>query len=660
MWYDTSVNATAAAKPTSMQALRASEGDAERERFERGLEAIRRLCQRVGRILAHDDRLIVKTHFGAGPARAWIADHEITFAQDVISNTVADMTDRTKVCIYLLFHELGHYRDDPRPDNAIWKAAMQKMQATPTGKSDWAQQKMALNILLDQRHEIITSMRYPIARDYFFDNTLRDMKMVIDQLGGLPPENHMLYYGRRHILPAPILAATRKALVDKHSEPTVVKAEALIDEFLPLTLSDVDVRRMWDIADELRRLFTPPQSNDCIGQGATGKGADKGSSDKASRQIIKDRKYKAGEGAPLADFIEGEGECSHCEGEGTDGEGKPCDKCKGTGKGKGESQEAKDGQPGKGAGRGWDDDRMTFADGDYTTDPKNDPNQTVAEMIDAAAERADAALAKDLAPFLDAVKDALNDDSVVDQALGQHIIDQANRITRMFEKINVDLDLQDVYGLKSGRLDVRRVVQAMVTSNDRIFRKRQQELTEEAKMGVFISVDASGSMSGSFTQAMDAGLTIGCGAEKAGHMVKIIAFDSGKPYDVVKGWFSKAYHRASFEGHGGGTPFLPFLTRINAELDVLHNAEQIRHSVVFVVTDGEHGDGDQQVRAAMRVTKKKHATHIYWIGIGMTPRKYPEVERVISIRSAAELEHAMRNLMRDLAQRIHDDVKEGR
>src|SRR5207249_4218925 len=131
-------------------------------------------------------------------------------------------------------------------------------------------------------------------------------------------------------------------------------------------------------------------------------------------------------------------------------------------------------------------------------------------------------------------------------------------------------------------------------------------------------------------------------------------------YEVVKGWFSKFYHRANFSQHGGGTPFAPTLRRLNAEFDALYGAERIRHSVVFIVTDGIHNEAAPVVRALMRETKQKHATHIYWIGIGSAPIKHNEVERVIAIKEVGDLEHAMRGVLTDLAMRIRDDVQEGR
>src|SRR5437660_949814 len=90
----------------TIDALRKDEGSAiEVERYERGCETIRRLCQRVGRILTADGHITVKTQFGAAPAAAWIRDAEITLAQDYISGMVSDMTDRAKVSVCVLFHE---------------------------------------------------------------------------------------------------------------------------------------------------------------------------------------------------------------------------------------------------------------------------------------------------------------------------------------------------------------------------------------------------------------------------------------------------------------------------------------------------------------------------------------------------------------------------
>jgi hypothetical protein len=643
------------------------------EHDKRGIESIRRLCQRVGRVLTNEPSIQVVTHFGPYPAPASIMRTVITLAQDVITEMCeGDLTERLKVSIYLLFHELGHWRFDPKWNDKAWSLRMTSMRQAPGGSKKFAAHMAMLNVLNDQRHEIMTAGLYPVARDYFREATLRGMQLMIKLTGGIPAQNYLIYYGRRHILPAPILTKLREAMVLTYDEQRTAKAEALINEYLPLTLTAKDVARMWEIAEEMTGMFTPPQTDDCLGGGQTGAGSDPKAASKASKTVKQqlDKADKGQQDKPQAPQpIDEErdrgalsGDPQDDAGDAEEGEegnvpqgGKQSALSQPTAEGEAEDGDAKEQTKGGAShGSGSEDQQI---DGEHDATEAED-DRTMDQMVDDAKDDASDVLAKEVQPYLEALRHALEDESVKDGDLTSQITAAADRLTRLFEKINVDLDLKEVYGLKSGRLDMRRVVSGFVNESDRIFLKRQEELTDEARMGVYIAVDASGSMSGKFKTAMDGGLAVGRGAEKAGHMVKIVAFDDN--YEVVKGWFSKAYHRADIAGHGGGTPFTPMLRRLNAEFDALYLAERIRHSVVFIVTDGQHNEGAEPVRTLMRETKNKHATHIYWIGINTVPVKYKEVERVVAINKVSDLEHAMKGVLRDLALRIRDDVSEGR
>lgn len=677
------------------------------ERDQRVIESLDSVCQRVGRVLTASS---VKVRSVRGPqvAPAWISGRNITFAYDEITKmTNGEAEDRAMVTNCLLFHELGHYRFDPKLDNAIWRKREQV--ARLAGGFNKGLHHMALNVLTDQRHELLTATVYPKARDYFAVSTTRGMSMVVKKYGGVPAENYLLYYGRRHILPSRLIAGLRARFVAATNEATTVKAEALINEFVTLTLSDEDVARMWDVALEFATLLPKqPQQDDCLSNGVTGTGSSKvlvkKAADAAKKQQDKqDEADKADKPAPQAvdeeadagalagegdeadagegdedegdeGFIEVEDEGDDAldasEGEGDDAEGEDegdeddalddahagFEASGGTSgddaEDKAEAKADADDDGGAGAGGESNDAPLTFTD---------EEEQEMRDLIEKARVEAGDAVAQDLLPYIEAMRRALTDEGIKGDALSKSVAEEAKRLTRMFEKVNVDLGLVEMRGQRSGRLDVRRAVGALIRQDTtgRVFRKRGDDLTDDAAMGVFIAIDASSSMGHhSVALAQDAALSLANGAEGAGHMAKIIAFGNN-PYEVVKGWFSHRYSQRRIQSEGS-TPFVPFLSRLAPELAALYDSEKIRHSAVFICTDGGHDEAEGQVREAMRKVKAERSTHIFVIGIGTTPNHYNEVDAVVRINNVNELSVVMKRLLGDLSLSIARDLSEGR
>lgn len=246
--------------------------------------AVFEMCQTLDRVLTGSARLTVsEARYPAG-APAWQDGSKIMLEPEVIRQMVHNPNDEREVLptiVALNLHEYGHFDFTPRPDNPIWERRKQALGST----SKWRPVFHWLNVVEDQRQEMIVSTRYASARDYFRLHVIKGMHAVHNKYGSIPPENFLLYYGRRHMLPRPLLNRLETDLVAKYGQDKVTEAKTLIDEYMGISATnDAALERMWDIPTRINDMFPQPPESDrpsCLEIGHIGAKVNKTAQDKA-------------------------------------------------------------------------------------------------------------------------------------------------------------------------------------------------------------------------------------------------------------------------------------------------------------------------------------------------------------------------------------------
>ena len=643
----------------------------------RYLNAVTDMGTRLTRILSGTQDVTVKVGSGFVPAPAWQQNAGLFIEPEHIRPMLTDAKDEREVLtvlIGLILHEYGHFDFTPRPDNATWKAletstyervygdavarlgsitprnAEAAVEASQYIDSVW----QSLNCLEDQRQELLVSTKYPRARAYFRLLSLRMMLRLTKEKGRIPVRNYSLYYGRRHIIPASIIRVLRADHVTAYGEAKTAKAEALVDEYITLSATtNPALVRMWGIAVELWELFrTVPQSDrqPCLTSGHIGARVSKREQD----QMAKDGKSVLDQ----VDAANAKQAAKDAEKHKADAEAEKAEAASGSDKAEQRGETAQDATPGDSA----EDADLTDADeadaGSRVTGAHPTTDGPDADM-DAEAQDA-------ITDLLESMLDKAFDKVAAETA--EHSAEirariygvQAAKLARLLSDIAVDLAPTDTPRMRSGSLDMKRLT-AVVSSNDlRVFHRKQQDLRDEAVMGIHVVIDRSSSMASNIRAAMDAAHTIAKASDMAGHFTKVSMF--GYDAETVKGWNDTKWTVRG--GSSGSTNIQPILEPAWADFRAINVAKGFRNNVMFIVTDGEFDDPDAAETKFKEL--RKRGVHIILIGINTTPtygRRYNRegkpysVEATLRIRDATELEGKMRNVIKRLAVNITRDIR---
>lgn len=664
----------------------------------RYLQAVSDMATRIDRILSGQQTVTVRTT-DSGPSNvpAFQNGANLYLVPPKIRPMVADPDDEREVLPLLLalnMHEYGHFEYSACPTNAVWQREESRV-----GAGLWQAVFHWLNLCEDQRQELLVSTRFPRARHYFRLVTLRGMLMSQRKRGSIAPENFLLYYGRRHILPRPLLARLEAALVAKYSAEMVDEAKGLIDEFLRLpSTTDAALRRQWEIAETLNARFgqnAPADSRSCLTSSQIGARTSKASQEKQTKQ--------AGE---MLDKID-EKQKQNAERDRQKAE---------------QDDEANDDNDDASLSKGRAKDEPEQADepatsdsgesedaGDELNDLEADDSETGADTSDDGEEcescgSTDPADTDGNCPTCGESRDEHSDDCEKDDASDkleqelENYIDRADslasselagraeqiraeilkgpafKLANVLKSVATDLGMVDHARLKAGKLDIRRVPAAIASRETRVFRDRRQNLKREASMLVHILLDSSSSMDPNKQTALDATAIIARAADLADHRGKVTTFSSEGESAVLKDWAALELDRANVTWFGGGTDPGPVLDTVAEDFRKAQTAFKCFNRVLLVVTDGQFEDEPAQ---AERFTALKRAgVHTFLIGIGMTPGTYGgkahydlttsrytfeggkkyDVDGALQITTVNDLEAAMRVMLRKLAVQIAHDV----
>lgn len=614
------------------------------ERYVR--EGYNALCQKIDRILSGSMAIDVVSAPKNFSAPAALDGNKILFNHDWIKKLAKDDDwDRLAVMLAINMHELGHHQFTPAMDNPIWDSLRRAAYSSAPYRNVNLIHN-ALNVLEDQRQELFMSLRYPKARDYYRLANVRLMRDVVKNFGELPAENYLLYYGRRHFLPNPLIAHLRAQLVGKYGPSVVDEADAIIDEYITIASND-DARlaRMWELALALADLFPVPTQN-CMPNGTVKARVKKPQEDIAEK--AKDTLKTVDE---------------HNEDE-NDAGGNPTD------------IEQRDGDEEAEDVDGGDDGSKTETAPSQSKKEPKPPIEDIKEYLEELEEKSEDRVADDVDEKLDSLEGTYDSDlgdSEKSVPLPTNYLPRARQLTALFKNIVQDLTMQDFRNQRRGHLDVRRIASCLATNSNRMFRHRQRDLTNNARMAVAVSFDTSGSMGENAHIAMEAALTVAKAVEMAGHVSKISAF-SDKTY-YIKNWRDKRYGANDVPGWGGGTSPLQGFKKLYRDFEAVGLAEEIVNKVFIIITDGQW-ESDEDCHKALNALRKRQGVKVYIIGINYEPSigtqtrtadggwEYHAItlDKVCAdaqrtIKNIDELLPTMKELLKRLAKDIAEDVR---
>jgi hypothetical protein len=314
----------------------------------------------------------------------------------------------------------------------------------------------------------------------------------------------------------------------------------------------------------------------------------------------------------------------------------------------GEPDESSKADSGKGAGRG-----------------SSGPTEIEEKLAETLQDLEDAAL--------DRVKDEVNNRHVALKsselmpslggtrrgALNPLYKDAARRTGRLFEDINQDLKAVTRRSQRRGRLDSRRVITAITSNNQRIFKRRLKDLTPEAALAVHIFIDTSGSMdarvgiNGETMKeiALPAGFALAKAIEMAGHLAKVTTFASD--CTDQKDWLDENYRAWKVET--GGTYPAEGLKKAIASFIYVEKELDIHNHVLIIITDGDLNDPEDSIKYLREMTKG--GVYVIEIGIGVDPIPLQGAWKVMNIKSVNHLARALTEPLAKLSIEIAKNVR---
>lgn len=651
-------------------------------------EALNLLCQKIDRIIAGSTAIDVLSGPdvpapGATSGNRIFINH--TFIENKLLSEDANLLERLTMTLCVNAHELGHRLFSQGYESEVWakrrKELWENWNVTPSTGTYPPDVDKALNMLEDQREELFMALRFPKTKDYF---RMVALKFLRDQAhaGTLRAEAYALWYGRRHILPIPLIARLRQACANTYGEGETLRIEEIINEYCSLGNTEGDHSRMWELAIELVKIIGDFDQPNCMPQGKT--------SAKVRNQ--EEISKEAGEALGKVDeAIE-----------------KKKDEAK--------SEEQKNDEKAPSAGTSADKDEKK--DEKKSTPPSQAKRERITEkeiedVLDAAEDAAWDKIEEDVLDKMESLRGAGIGTDFGDASKTVHLDEQyitrARTIAKMFKDIVVDLNMEEKRFQRKGKLDVRRLSTCLQAQSNRMFKHRQRDLTHETAMAVHIMFDVSGSMgsvdhgpmkqmvrdaTGNWVEgqhpgspahiAMTTSYTLAKAAELAGHKVKISAFaDVTK---TVKDWNARKYG-GTVPGCGGGTDPSKGILDAKKDFDAICHAENINHKVLIIVTDGEFGNMETANTNLKRLIERE-GVHVYIIGIGaeigyktVPENEYrsvngsyklvknpnagekiknpnaPTAEEIVDIKTAVELPTVLKKLLKRLNKNVAADVK---
>ncbi len=419
------------------------------------------------------------------------------------------------------------------------------------------------NILEDVRIENLDAVRYRNIRKYF---TYTAHKFISKDFSDESLKSsivpYVLYYGRKFI-DRKIIEDLRKARVNKYGEDLIKKAEKIVDDYLFAN----DEMNQFVGATRLAILFAQnsismrkPGGSSPVVRGAKKKENEK-STEKLRRGI--DAMERESTKDESDDEQESDDESDEDDEENTGGK-----KAKKSKQGKSEQKSDESGQDVL--------DRLN----DIAKDALEEINSEVQGELVQVNHGSGAGFGE--GDFVSG-----EGKQPIAHFLETHHHVTANKIRDIIKVIRNGLEAHYVKGEKSGKLDIRAVMNSSRTNNyTRVFRKWKTGRIGKAKMSVSLILDNSGSMCRYYKSLLGSAWCLNKALESTGDYCQIIKYNSG--YKIVKGFFEKSGDWGI--GCDGNTYLSASLQETLNGIRFLKQKHQVQNHIVIVFTDGDFAD----------------------------------------------------------------------
>ena len=668
--------------------------------------AERQFLQKFDRILASDTRISV---------------NDINAVKDELNEMHIGFADLQNRGIYINFPQLYDMFEKKYPDflkslKGVNHHELAHLLFTIKPKSyTWSfseKQHKIFNLMEDSRIETLFTELYPSTTDYFIWNISKFIALLPDELPKAFKNNfgkeakiiadlrnvtlaYLLTYGRKFYNPEFSKKAktmlldifknaksitTIASLTPATYEFDVKKCEELLDEFILTT----DFKRQKELVLEMEKIIGH-LFGDNIMQNIPNfysfdsytKGAEKNQVNKASKLIgslSSDTKKK------IDDF-----------------KNQMNQKGKGSGlSGKNDKDKEKNGM---GAGSKEKSQKSEKSDGDKDKDKSNEQGKDKTNANGQDKDKSDEKytilkeLKADILIIIDDVNDKLKGEIERDikqisdmKVAGQKGLEITNappyliktedklmskRLVNIVRKLRQDLRQSYVKKLKSGHIDIRRVMQEAnrQVESVEVFKKYRHSKIGKTKMAVSILIDSSGSMSNEqFNLALRSAYCIADCLEKVGSKSSIVSFDT--KYIVMKK-FNESIDKIKLKrGQGGGTEPYPALLYSESELEKLKKQYGINHLLVLMISDCWFSEGSLKGNTAHSLggifdkLKRKFKIVIFNIHPKAIKHTYEDILKGKShffykIENFDELYFRMLDFIKKYEMTLHRDIAKG-
>lgn len=180
----------------------------------------------------------------------------------------------------------------------------------------------------------------------------------------------------------------------------------------------------------------------------------------------------------------------------------------------------------------------------------------------------------------------------------------SRQIQNTIRLIKNDLKSTHEQGKRTGKINIKRVMNSKKTGDTRVFSKFRQNKLDKTKIGTILLLDKSGSMSGlPFDKAIQSSWVLSDALEKTKNKVCIIEFGEG--HNVIKdfnrrGKFKKK-NRLEFDRI---TDSSTALKETQTKIKKFNKIENIKNWIVFILTDGRWNRGSRESEETIKNLNK--------------------------------------------------------
>jgi len=469
----------------------------------------------------------------------------------------------------------------------------------------------ALNILEDQRIEMLFSTKYPKTKHYFRNISIT---YLLDGGESINDKTYAFIYGRRYIIHSePLMKIARDMFKARYGMVKTEKVEKIIDEYLITT----NVARQKELAAELTKIIdvVNPLTN-------------YGAKSKHQKTVSKDEERTTED---MKTSMQNEDR-------------------------KVEQEEKEKKEAGFGNSDDSEDTPKTEEEikekvEEIASDIKNEIEDNVVDDIERQMK------IMDKQDFTD---ESLNTSRLVFSPSANHLT-QSTLLAQTIKKLKNDLGNKTVFNQKHGVLNLRKAMMNEDINKFNDFKRFHPGRLNKTRLLVTLFVDSSGSMGNNeYEIALGSTWAISKALENTNSMTKVYEFSSS--FKVIKE-FNQTVKDASFgRNYRDNTNIISPLQDANKSLAAMSKKYGISGKLAVIVTDGQFSDMKQVAEVVEEM--KKQGTQVILFKVGNSgsygeyyEKYYNAFNKVTNVRNFESLNDNMIEVIDNIQKKIIVEVK---